>query len=49
MSELDEFFILWDHTLKTRGREVKRHLVVLMEKFKGIYVGQLGVYIIISA
>jgi hypothetical protein len=42
--ELDEFFILWNHTLNTRRRCVKRYIMVLQEKFKIIYVGQNSVY-----
>jgi len=42
--EVDEFFILWNHTLKTCRWRVKRHIEVLLAKTKILYVGQHSLY-----
>ncbi|KIM73704.1 hypothetical protein PILCRDRAFT_15000 [Piloderma croceum F 1598] len=37
VSEIDEFFILINHTVKTRRSQVRKYLGVLREKFKSLY------------
>ena len=38
VSELDEFFILWDHILITRGSRVNRYLKDNLEHNQELYV-----------